>query len=107
MLYNFFGKKSKELRKLKDMKQDDKIRNLLEVKFDRETLTALLGVDKKEIAEILDISPRTVDTHKNNIFIKLFLYKTVRVRGSVNERLTRVRAILEKANVVNVSVRTV
>jgi len=24
----------------------------------------------KEIAEILDISPRTVDTHKNNIFIK-------------------------------------
>lgn len=53
MLYNFFGKKSKEIRKLKDMKQDDKIRNLLEVKFDRETLTALLGVDKKEIAEIL------------------------------------------------------
>ncbi len=24
----------------------------------------------KEIAEILDISPRTVDTHKNNIFLK-------------------------------------
>lgn len=53
MLYNFFGKNPKELKKLKEMKKDDTVRNLLESKFDRETLAVLLGVDKKEIAEIL------------------------------------------------------
>jgi hypothetical protein len=54
MLHNFFGKKPKELRKLKEMKKDDTVRNLLESKFDRETISILLGVDKKEIAEILE-----------------------------------------------------
>ena len=54
MLYNFFGKNSKELKKLKEMKKDDTVRNLLESKFDRETIGVLLGVDKKEIAEILE-----------------------------------------------------
>ena len=53
MLYNFFGNKSNELKKLKKMKKDDTVRHLLESKFDRETLGVLLGVDKKEIAEIL------------------------------------------------------
>ncbi len=53
MLYNFFGKKPKELKKLREMKKDDTVRNLLESRFDRETISVLLGVDKKEIAEIL------------------------------------------------------
>lgn len=53
MLYNFFGKNPKELKKLKEMKKDDTVRNLLESKFDRETISVLLGVDKNEIAEIL------------------------------------------------------
>jgi hypothetical protein len=54
MLYNFFGKKPKELKRLTEMKKDDTVRNLLETKFDRETIAVLLGVDKKEIAEILE-----------------------------------------------------
>lgn len=53
MLYNFFGKKSGELKKLREMKKDDTVRTLLESKFDRETLAVLLGIDKKEIPEIL------------------------------------------------------
>jgi hypothetical protein len=53
MLYNFFGNNPKELKKLKEMKKDDTVRNLLESKFDRETIAVLLGVDVKEIAEIL------------------------------------------------------
>lgn len=52
-LYNFFGKKPTELKRLKEMKKDDTVRNLLETKYDRETISVLLGVDKKEIAEIL------------------------------------------------------
>ena len=53
-LYNFFGKKPTELKRLKEMKKDDTVRNLLETKYDRETVAALLGVDKKELAEILE-----------------------------------------------------
>jgi hypothetical protein len=53
VLYNFFGKNPKELKKLKEMKKDDTVRNLLESKFDRETVSVLLGVDKNELAEIL------------------------------------------------------
>ncbi|TDE07007.1 carboxypeptidase-like regulatory domain-containing protein [Flavobacterium sandaracinum] len=53
VLYNFFGKKPKELKKLKEMKKDDTVRNLLESKFDREMISVLLGVEKNEIAEIL------------------------------------------------------
>ncbi|MFL9832337.1 carboxypeptidase-like regulatory domain-containing protein [Flavobacterium sp. ST-87] len=53
MLYNFFGKKATELKKLKEIKKDDTVRNLLESKFDRETLAVLLGIDKNEIPEIL------------------------------------------------------
>ncbi len=53
MLYNVFGKKGNELKKMKEMKKDDTVRTLLESKFDRETLAALLGIDKKEIPEIL------------------------------------------------------
>jgi hypothetical protein len=44
MLYNFFGNKPKELKKLKEMKKDDTVRTLLESKFDRETIAVLLGV---------------------------------------------------------------
>jgi hypothetical protein len=53
MLYNFFGKNPKELKKLKEMKKDDTVRNLLESKFDRETLGVLLGIDVKDMPEIL------------------------------------------------------
>jgi len=53
VLYGFFGKNGKELKKLKEMKKDDTIRNLLESKYDRETISVLLGISKDEIPEIL------------------------------------------------------
>ncbi|OYX84620.1 MAG: hypothetical protein B7Y83_07565 [Flavobacteriales bacterium 32-34-25] len=53
MLYNVFGKKGNELKKMKEMKKDDTVRTLLESKFDRETIAVLLGIDKNEIPEIL------------------------------------------------------
>jgi hypothetical protein len=54
MLYNFFGKKPRELKRLKDMKKDNSIRTLLESKYDREMISVLLGIDKKEISEIME-----------------------------------------------------
>jgi len=52
-LYNIFSRKPQQLRKLRKMKEDDKVRALLEKKFDRETLIALLQVNKVDIDEIL------------------------------------------------------
>ena len=52
-LHRMFGKKPNELRKLKKMKQDDEIRNLLASRFDREMLTVLLNVDRVDLDEIV------------------------------------------------------
>lgn len=53
MLYSFFSKRPKELKKLREMRKDDTVRNLLESKYDRETVSVLLGIDKRDIPEIL------------------------------------------------------
>lgn len=52
-LYNIFGKQPKQMRKLREMKQDDEIRNLLQSKFDRQTLMAVLQIERLDIEEIL------------------------------------------------------
>lgn len=52
-LYNIFGTKPKQMRKLRQMKDDEEIRNLLSTKFDRQTLAAVLQVSEIEIEEIL------------------------------------------------------
>jgi len=52
-LYRVFGKKNKELRKLRKMKQDDQIRNQLASRYDREMLTVLLNVNRVDLDEIV------------------------------------------------------
>jgi len=52
-LYNLFGKNPKQLKKLKQMKEDYRIRELLSSKFDRETLVELLQIQRVDIDEIL------------------------------------------------------
>ena len=52
-LYNLFGKKPKQLKKLQLMKDDVRIRELLNTKFDRETLVELLQIQKFDLDEIL------------------------------------------------------
>ncbi|WP_142783530.1 carboxypeptidase-like regulatory domain-containing protein [Changchengzhania lutea] len=52
-LHRMFGRKPNELRKLRKMKQDDEIRNLLASRFDREMLTVLLQVDRVDLDEIV------------------------------------------------------
>ena len=52
-LYNLFGKNPKQMRKLKKMREDNEIKNLLATKFDREVLVQLLGVNRVNLEEIL------------------------------------------------------
>lgn len=54
LLRNLFGKRPNQMRKLRQMKEDDRIRDLLASKFDRETLTELLQLDKMDIQDILN-----------------------------------------------------
>lgn len=54
LLRNLFGKKPGQMRKLRQVKEDDEIRNLLASKFDRETLTELLQLEKMDIDDILN-----------------------------------------------------
>ena len=41
------------MKKLRKMKEDDNIRNLLQSKFDRETLMAVLQLERVDVDEIL------------------------------------------------------
>lgn len=52
-LYNIFGKRPQQMRKLREMKQDDEIRRLLQSKFDRQTLMAVLQINRMDIEEVL------------------------------------------------------
>ena len=53
-LYNVFGKRPNQMKKLRKMKENDAIRNLLASKFDRETLMAVLQLERLDIDEILN-----------------------------------------------------
>lgn len=53
-LYNIFGKRPNQMKKLRQMKDDDEIRNLLQSKYDRETLMAVLQLERADIDEILN-----------------------------------------------------
>jgi len=52
-LYNIFGKKPKQLRKLKKARANNEIRDLLAVKYDRKTLVQLIQIDRVDLDEIL------------------------------------------------------
>ena len=53
LLHNIFGKNPNQMRKLKKMREDDEIKNLLASKFDRQVLMQLLGLNRIDIDEIL------------------------------------------------------
>ena len=52
-LHNLFGKKPNELRKLKKMRENNALRDLLSVKYDRVTLEEFLQLNISDIDEIL------------------------------------------------------
>jgi hypothetical protein len=53
-LYNIFGNKPRQMKKLRKMKEDDAIRTLLAGKYDRETLMAVLQLERVDIDEIVN-----------------------------------------------------
>ncbi len=53
LLYNVFGKKPQQMKKLRQMKEDKSIRDLLVDKYNRETLSAVLQISITDIEKIL------------------------------------------------------
>lgn len=52
-LHNLFGKKGVQMQKLKKMRENDELKNLLASKFDREIITQLLNLKRLDLDEIL------------------------------------------------------
>ena len=63
-LYNLFGKKPKQLRKLQKLKKEDDLRKMLAGKFDREVMMEYLEMDRQELSELL------TDCSYSDYFIK-------------------------------------
>ncbi len=63
-LYNLFGRKPKQLKKLQKLKKEDNLRKMLAGKFDREVMMEYLEMDKQELSKLLS------DCHYSEYFIK-------------------------------------
>ena len=63
-LYNLFGKKPKQLKKLQKLKKEDNLRAMLSGKFDREVMMEYLQMDKQELSKLL------TDCNYSDYFIK-------------------------------------
>lgn len=63
-LYNLFGNKPKQLKKLQKLKKEDDLRKMLSGKFDREVMMEYLGMDSQELSELL------TDCNYSEYFIK-------------------------------------
>ena len=53
-VYNLFGKKPKQLKKLQKLKKEDDLRKMLAGKFDREVMMEYLEMDSQELNELLE-----------------------------------------------------
>ena len=51
--YNKFGKKPKELKKLRKLKEEDQLRDIMEEKFSREILMDYMDMSRKELNDLL------------------------------------------------------
>ncbi len=63
-LYNLFGQKPRQLKKLQKLKKEDDLRKMLSGKFDREVMMEYLNMDKQELSKLL------VDCNYSDYFIK-------------------------------------
>lgn len=63
-LYNLFGNKPNQLKKLQKLKKEDDLRKMLSGKFDREVMMEYLGMDSQELSELL------TDCNYSEYFIK-------------------------------------
>ncbi|PKG41841.1 carboxypeptidase-like regulatory domain-containing protein [Psychroflexus sp. MES1-P1E] len=54
LLYKTFSSKEKQMRRLRKMKMNESIKDILQDKFDRETLSAVLQISRDDIDQVLE-----------------------------------------------------
>lgn len=54
LMYDKFGKNPKQLKKVKKLRDDDALREMLESKFNRELMMEYLNIDSQELNELLN-----------------------------------------------------
>lgn len=64
LVYNLFGKKPKQLKKLQKMKKEDNLRKIMASKFDREVMMEYLEMDRTELLKLIS------DCNYSDYFIK-------------------------------------
>ncbi|WP_239710973.1 carboxypeptidase-like regulatory domain-containing protein [Tenacibaculum piscium] len=64
LMYNLFGRKPKQLKKLQKLKKEDNLRKMLAGKFDREVMMEYLQMDKQQLSKLL------IDCEYSDYFIK-------------------------------------
>jgi len=64
VVYNLFGNKPKQLKKLQKLKKEDDLRKMLAGKFDREVMMEYLEMDKQQLTNLL------TDCNYSEYFIK-------------------------------------
>jgi len=55
LIYNIFSTRAKDMRRLKQIQKEEKVRQILASKFDREILSRLLKIDKKDVYLVLEM----------------------------------------------------
>jgi hypothetical protein len=55
LIYNIFSTRAKDMRRLKQIQKEEKVREILANKFDREILSRLLKIDKKDVYLVLEM----------------------------------------------------
>ena len=55
LIYNIIATRAKDLRRLKKIQEEDKVKQILANKFDREILSRLLKIDKKDVYLVLEM----------------------------------------------------
>ncbi len=54
LIYNLFSTRGRDLRRLKQIQKEEKVRNMLAERYDRELLSNLLNVEKKDVYLVLE-----------------------------------------------------
>ncbi len=71
LIYNIFSTRAKDMRRLKKIQEEEKVREILAHKFDREILSRLLKIDKKDVYLVLEMCdyPEQFITQANDLQI--------------------------------------
>ncbi|RUA11915.1 MAG: carboxypeptidase-like regulatory domain-containing protein [Flavobacteriia bacterium] len=100
--YNKLGKKSKEMKRLKKLKEGDDVRSLMEQKYSREVILDYLDMSRKELNDLLtecNYSQRFIERASDLQIIEAFLecYENHRAiqKGHVKQNIIHLRDSLK------------